>query len=70
MEYIYIYIYIKTKKKLRSFLLVWLIHIKVLKPGPDRIVRPEKPRIAHFCGSLSLKNPFMAKKIGTRENRG
>ena len=34
----------------------------VMKPGPDRTVRPEKPRTAHFCGSLSLKNPFMAKK--------
>ena len=43
---------------------------KVLKPGPDSMVRPGKPRTAHFCGSLSHKNPFMAKKIGTRENRG
>ena len=35
---------------------------KVLKSGPDCTVRLGKPRTAHFCGSLSLKNPFMAKK--------
>ena len=43
---------------------------KVLKLELDCTVRLGKPRTAHFCGSLSLKNPFMAKKIGTRENRG
>ena len=37
---------------------------KVLKPGPDRIVRSGKPQIAHFCGSFSLKNHSMGKKQG------
>ena len=35
-----------------------------MKPGPDRIVRPEKPRTVHFCGSFSLKNRSMKKKQG------
>ena len=37
---------------------------KVLKPRPDRTVRPGKPRAAHFCGSFSLKNRSMGKKQG------
>ena len=41
-----------------------------LKPEPDRTVRLEKPRIAHFCGSFSLRNRSMEKKVGTRANRG
>ena len=34
---------------------------KVLKPGPDRTVRPEKPRTVNFWGSFSLKNRSMSK---------
>ena len=42
-----------------------LIHAtKVFKPGPDRTVRPEKPRTVHFCGSFSIKNRSMSKKQG------
>ena len=41
-----------------------LVQIKVLKPGPDRIVRPGKPWTAHFCDSSSLKNRSMGKKQG------
>ena len=39
-----------------------LIKSKVLKPIPDRTVRPGKPQTIHFCGSFSLKNRFMGKK--------
>ena len=35
---------------------------EVLKPEPDRMVRPGKPQTAHFCGSFSLKNCSMRKK--------
>ena len=35
---------------------------KVLKPGPDCMVRLRKPRTAHFCGSFSLKNHSIGKK--------
>ena len=37
---------------------------KVLKPEPDRMVRPGKPQTAHFCGSFRLKNRSMGKKQG------
>ena len=37
---------------------------KVLKPGPDRTVRPGKPQTTHFCDSFSLKNRSMGKKQG------
>ena len=37
---------------------------KVLKLGSDYMVRPEKSRIVHFCGSFSLKNCSMGKKQG------
>ena len=36
----------------------------VIKPGPDRTVRPEKPRTAHFCGSFSIKNRSRGQKQG------
>ena len=36
----------------------------VMKPGPDRTVRPEKPRTAHFCGSFSIKNRSRGQKQG------
>ena len=36
----------------------------VLKPGPNRTIRPRKPRIAHFCSSFSLKNCSMGKMQG------
>ena len=39
-----------------------LIKSKVLKPIPNRTVRPGKPQTIHFCGSFSLKNRFMGKK--------
>ena len=42
---------------------------KVLKPRPDRTVRPEKSRTVYFCDSLSLKNRSM-KKTGTCVNHG
>ena len=38
---------------------------KVLKPGPDCMVQPEKPRTTHFCSSFSLKNRSMGKKQGS-----
>ena len=37
---------------------------KVLKPGPNCIVRPEKPRTSQFCGFFSFKNRSMGKKKG------
>ena len=36
----------------------------VFKPGPDRTVRPEKPRTVHFYSSFSIKNRSIAKKQG------
>ena len=39
--------------------------VKVLKPGPDRTIRPEKPRIPQFCGFFSFKNRFIEKKQGS-----
>ena len=42
-----------------------LVGSKVLKPGPDRMVRPGKPRTVHFCSSFSLKNRSMRKKQGS-----
>ena len=36
----------------------------VLKPRPDRTVRPGKPQTTHFCDSFSLKNRSMGKKQG------
>ena len=41
----------------------------VMKPGPDRTVRPEKPRTAHFCGSFSIKNRSRGQKQGPCEPR-
>ena len=41
-----------------------MLDTKVLKLGPDRMVRLGKPRTAHFCGSFSLKNCSMGKKQG------
>ena len=38
------------------------LYVKVLKPGPDRTVRPENPRIAYFYGSFNIKNRFRGKK--------
>ena len=35
---------------------------KVLKPGPDRTVRPENPQTVHFYGSFSIKNRSIGKK--------
>ena len=35
---------------------------KVLKPGPDCTVRPEKPQTVHFCGSFNIKNHSKGKK--------
>ena len=35
---------------------------KVLKPGPDCMVRLRKPRTVHFCSSFSLKNHSIGKK--------
>ena len=35
-----------------------------MKPRPYRMIRPGKPRTAHFCGSFSLKNRSMGKKQG------
>ena len=37
----------------------------VLKPGPDRTVRPEKLWTAHHHGSFMLKNRSMPKMQGT-----
>ena len=42
-----------------------LVGSKVLKPGPDRMVRPEKSRTVHFCSSFNLKNRSMRKKQGS-----
>ena len=39
--------------------------IMVLKSGPDRTVRPEKPWTFRFCGFLSFKNRSMWKKQGS-----
>ena len=39
-----------------------IAEIKVLKPGPDRTVRPENPQTVHFYGSFSIKNRSMGKK--------
>ena len=39
--------------------------INVLKPGPDRTVRPEKPWTSHHHGSFMLKNRSMPKMQGT-----
>ena len=35
---------------------------KVLKPGPDRTVRPKKPWTAQFCDFFSFKNCSMGKR--------
>ena len=43
--------------------------IKVLKPGPDRTVRPENPQTVHFYGSFSIKNRSMGKKRNPCEPR-
>ena len=42
-----------------------ILHLspKVLKLGPDRMVRSRKPQTAHFCGSFSLNNRFIEKKL-------
>ena len=37
----------------------------VLKSGPDRTVRPEKPSTSHNHGSFKLKNRSMSKKQET-----
>ena len=37
---------------------------KVLKPGPDRTVRPEKPRTVQFYGLFRVKNHSIQKKQG------
>ena len=36
--------------------IVVLGYNKVLKPEPDRTVRPKKPRTIHLCGSFNCKN--------------
>ena len=41
-----------------------VLFIKVLKPGTDRTVRPEKPRTVQFYGLFRVKNRFMPKKQG------
>ena len=40
------------------------LFFKVLKSGPDRTVRPEKPRTVHLCGFFSFKNLSTWKKQG------
>ena len=37
---------------------------KVLKPGPDRTVQPEKPRTVQFYGLFRVKNRSIQKKQG------
>ena len=41
----------------------------LMKPRPDRTVRPEKPQTVHLCGSFSLKNRSMRKKRDPCEPR-
>ena len=53
------YLFLKKIKK-KVFLLLSM----VMKPGPDRTIRPEKPRTAHFCGSFSIKNRSRGQKQG------
>ena len=83
LSYIYIYVcvcvcvYLCVSHLYFKFstIIVWsnlktrTVQPKVLKPRPDRTVRPEKSRTVYFCDSLSLKNRSM-KKTGTCVNHG
>ena len=45
----------------KAYIVTFVVVGKVLKPGPNRTVRPGKPWTDHFYGLLNMKNRSMSK---------
>ena len=45
----------------KAYIVTFVVVGKVLKPGPNRTVRPGKPWTGHFYGLLNMKNRSMSK---------